>query len=177
MELGTILTRLHEKILEYGTAEHRIKYLRRQGIKIGQDCTINTLSFSTEPYLIEIGDKVAIANGTKFITHDGSVRCFRDEFEGAIYGKIKIGNNVVIGMDCIILYNTTIGNNCIVGAGSIVRGQFPDNSVIIGNPAKVALNVNIQKMFYRNNPGLIETNNMKGSEKDKLVKKRFGIED
>ncbi|MEI6749766.1 MAG: acyltransferase [Bacteroidales bacterium] len=175
MKFGDFLNQIHIKILEYTTSEQRIKYLRRQGVKIGQNCTINSLCFSTEPYLIEIGNHVAIANGTSFITHDGSVRCFHDEFEGGIYGKIKIGSNVVIGMNCIILYNTTIGDNCIIGAGSIVRGQFPDNSVIVGNPAKVVLNTNIQKILYRNNSGLLKTNNISASEKDKLVKKHFGV--
>jgi acetyltransferase-like isoleucine patch superfamily enzyme len=134
------------------------------------------MSYSTEPFLIDIGNHVAIAYGTKFITHDGSVWCFKGELEGGIFGKITIGDNVCIGMDCIILLNTTIGNNCIVGAGSVIRGQFPDNSVIIGNPAKVVLNMNIQKMLFRYNPGFVKTNDLAVSEVRKLVKKHFDIE-
>ena len=176
MKLGAILKQIHEKILENGTVERRVTYLRRQGAKIGQNCVINTVSFSTEPFLIEIGNNVAISSGAQFITHDGSVRCFRDELEGGIFGKIKIGNNVFIGTNCIILLNTTIGDNSIVGAGSIVRGHFPDNSVIIGNPAKVVLNTNIQRILYRHNPGFVKTNNLTTSEAQKLVKKHFGLD-
>ena len=40
-------------------------------------------------------------------------------------------------MNSIILKGTTIGNNCVVGAGSVVHGTFGDNCVIAGNPAKV----------------------------------------
>ena len=49
-----------------------------------------------------------------------------------------IGNNTLIGMGSIILNNASIGNNCLVGAGSLItEGKiFPDNSLIIGSPAK-----------------------------------------
>ena len=49
-----------------------------------------------------------------------------------------IGNNTLIGMGSIILNHASIGNNCLVGAGSLVtEGKiFPDNSLIIGSPAK-----------------------------------------
>jgi len=123
-----IISRLHEMLLEtMGSKENRINYLRNKGIKIGKDGEIRTMSFSTEPYLIEIGNKVRIASGTNFITHDGSIMCFRDELKGGVFGKIKIGNNVFIGMNSIILLNTTIGDNCIIGAGSVVRGHFSEN--------------------------------------------------
>ena len=174
--ISRIFSRFYEKMLEIGSKEQKINYLRKKGIKIGQNCEIHTMSFSTEPYLVEIGNRVRIASGTHFITHDGSIMCFRDELKGGLYGKIKIGNNVFIGINCIILLNTTIGDNCIVGAGSVVRGQFPENSVIVGNPAKVVSNTTIQKMFFRNNPGFIKTNNLTESEKDIMIKEYFGIE-
>ena len=50
---------------------------------------------------------------------------------------VSIGNDVFIGMNSIILKGTVIGNNCVVGAGSVVHGTFEDNCVIAGNPAKV----------------------------------------
>jgi len=171
-----IISRIQQFMLLHASVDRRINYLRRQGVKIGQKCIINTLSFSTEPFLIELGDEVLISDGTKFITHDGSVRCLGDEFEGGLFGRIKIGNNVFIGIDCIILLNSTIGNNCIIGAGSVVRGHFPDNSVIVGNPAQVVLNINIQKMLNRYNSGIVKTNSLTSKEARKLVKKHFGIE-
>src|SRR5262249_32447718 len=45
----------------------RIQWLREDGVRIGNDCLVHTPYFSTEPYLIEIGDHVAISAGTEFI--------------------------------------------------------------------------------------------------------------
>jgi len=50
-----------------------------------------------------------------------------------------IGDNCLIGMGATILNGARIGNNCIVGAGALVteKKEFPDNSLIVGSPAKV----------------------------------------
>lgn len=156
--------------------ELRIRYLRKLGVKIGQRCRIRTMGFSTEPYLIEIGDHTAIAAGTQFITHDGATWVFEDDVDGGgIFGKIVIGNNVFIGLNCIILSNTSIGDNCIVGAGSVIRGNFPENSVIAGNPAQIISKTGIQRMLSRQSPGLLKTRNCTNSQKNEIVKKHFGI--
>jgi acetyltransferase-like isoleucine patch superfamily enzyme len=156
--------------------EKRIKFLRNLGVKIGERCRIRTMSFSTEPYLIEIGDHTAVAAGTQFITHDGATWVFEDDVDGGgIFGKIVIGNNVFIGINCILLSNTSIGDTCIVGAGSVVRGQFPENSVIAGNPAQIVSKTGIQRMLSKQNPGLLKTRNFTMSQKDKLVRDHFGI--
>ena len=51
-----------------------------------------------------------------------------------------IGNNSLIGIGAIVLNGAVIGNNCLVGAGALVTEgkEFPDNSLIIGSPARVA---------------------------------------
>jgi acetyltransferase-like isoleucine patch superfamily enzyme len=162
-------------ILKVGE-EKRNKYLRRQGVKIGKNCKVHTVSFSTEPYLVEIGDNARITSGTIFITHDGAVNCFHGEIGGGIFGRIKLGNNVFIGTNSIIMLNTTVGNNCIIGAGSVVRGQFPDDSVIVGNPAKVVMKTSVQKLLYRQSPGLVKTNNLPVEECTRLIRKHFGID-
>ena len=50
---------------------------------------------------------------------------------------IEIGDDCFIGMNSIILKGTKLGNNVIVGAGSVVHGYFPDNCIVAGNPAKI----------------------------------------
>ena len=52
-----------------------VEYARHIGVRIGKDCKIHAdpeICFSTEPFLIAIGDHVLIANGVRFLTHDGA---------------------------------------------------------------------------------------------------------
>lgn len=49
----------------------------------------------------------------------------------------RIGNHVDIGSNSIIIGDIEIGNDCIIGAGSVVTQSFPDKCVIAGNPAKI----------------------------------------
>ena len=52
-------------------------------------------------------------------------------------GPVEIGKNVWIGENICILPDVTIGDNCIIGAGSIVTRSIPENSIAVGNPARV----------------------------------------
>ena len=53
------------------------------------------------------------------------------------FGRIEIGDDVFVGANAVILPNVKIGNRVIVGAGAIVTKDIPDNSVVVGNPARV----------------------------------------
>jgi len=176
MSIRYIADRLILAFIAKAGSKTRIKYWRKKGMRIGENCLINNVNFSTEPYLVEIGNHVAIAAGTDFITHDGAVWCFRKEIQNAdVFGTIKIGSNVFIGNNCTILPNTTVGDNCIIGAGSTVRGSFPANSVIIGNPAKVVLSMSMQKLLYLQNPNFLEIRNLLPKEKTRIIKTHFKI--
>jgi len=59
-----------------------------------------------------------------------------------------IGNDCFIGMNSIILKGTKIGNNLIVGAGSVVHKSFPDNVIIAGNPAKIVKHLSTSESHY-----------------------------
>lgn len=110
------------------------------GVKIGANSrfTGKKISFGSEPYIIEIGDNVTITPGVKFQTHDGGVALFRKEYPGMnVFGKIKIGNNVFIGEDAMIMYGVTVGDNVVIGARSLVTHDIPSNSVVVGVPARV----------------------------------------
>jgi acetyltransferase-like isoleucine patch superfamily enzyme len=90
---------------------------------------------------IFIGDNTNIGGNSKILDNDfhpiePNARLIDDNRE--IKAKnIYIGTNVFIGCNSIILKGTKIGNNSIVGAGSVVSGIFPENVIIAGNPAKV----------------------------------------
>ena len=52
-------------------------------------------------------------------------------------GKVKIGNNVYFARNCTVFKGVTIGDNCIIGFGSVVTHDIPANSVAVGVPARV----------------------------------------
>lgn len=113
-------------------------WARRQGVKIGNDCRIYTTSFGSEPWLIEIGNKVTVTSGVVILTHDGSTWLFNDD-KGRrfLYKKTVIKNNVFIGTNSIIMPGVVIEDNVIVAAGSIVTKSVPSGVIIGGNPAKI----------------------------------------
>lgn len=152
----------------------QIRILRMLGVKIGKNCNIRCYSFSPESYLIEIGDHVSIARGTKLITHEGASWVFRNERPKIdSFGTIKIGNNCFIGMNCLILPNTKIGDNCIIGAGSVVRGIIPDNSVVSGNPCKVLMTTNAYKIIFNSHPGTSDFLGLDYKSKKKMLLKQY----
>lgn len=121
-----------------------IPLLREMGIKftgvpryIGKDVLFDDFD------KIQLGDRVVVSNDCHFLTHDYSYTTALISLgqtpptDRAIVRGITVGNNVFIGKKSIIMPNTTIGNNVIIGAGSVVRGLIPNDSVVIGNPAKV----------------------------------------
>lgn len=128
---------------KFEAAFYPVQYLRKIGVKIGNNCKIFSLSpgaLGSEPYLVSIGNGVVITQGVRFITHDGSTFLFRREYPDLdVMGPIAVGNNTFIGMNSIILPGVSIGDDCIVGAMSIVSRNVPSGSVVAGNPAKIIM--------------------------------------
>lgn len=116
-----------------------VAYARRKGVTVGNNCRIYISSWGSEPFLITIGDRVTITSGVKIITHDGSTWLVRDNANKRYqyYSPVKIGNDVFIGVNSIILPGVTIGSNVVIGAGAVVTRDIPDNSVAVGTPARV----------------------------------------
>lgn len=109
---------------------------RQQGAKIGENCSIQIDRLASEPYLVEIGDNVAIAPGARFLTHDGASFIFRDQFPALRYfGKIVIEDNCFIGARSIILPGVRVGKGAIVGMSAVVIRDVKPGSVVLGNPA------------------------------------------
>jgi acetyltransferase-like isoleucine patch superfamily enzyme len=113
-------------------------YARRCGVKVGQGCRILSHNFGTEPFLIEIGDRVTISGYVNFVNHDGTGWLVRDERGRRFsYRRIVIGDDVFVGAGSILMPGVSIGNRVIVGAGSVVTKSIPDGYVVAGNPARV----------------------------------------
>ena len=109
---------------------------------LGKDVkTTGPVNYGSEPYLITIGDKTTISFDCAFVTHDAATRVIRnlpgENPETVIYGPIKVGKNCFIGCRTVVLPGVTIGDNVIIGAGSIVNKDIPSNVVAAGCPCKV----------------------------------------
>jgi acetyltransferase-like isoleucine patch superfamily enzyme len=96
---------------------------------------------------ISIDEGVNIASHTCIYTHSSqdSIRLLGEKFIdipaeeriGYVLNPVNIGAYTFIGTACVLLPGTTLGKGCIVGAGSVVKGDFPDFSIAVGNPAKI----------------------------------------
>ena len=125
----------------------RTEYLRKQNVfaAIGKNCTIQKRKIPLYANLIRLGNNVHIASGVSFLTHDVTCLVLNHMDDGKTGSKdfnervgcIEIGDNVFIGSSTRIMYDTRIGSNVIIGTGSIVTKDIPDNSVAAGVPAKV----------------------------------------
>jgi acetyltransferase-like isoleucine patch superfamily enzyme len=114
-----------------------ISYARWLGVKVGADCRLIKVDFSSEPYLITIGNHVS-ATAVRFETHDGGVWVARNSHPKLDLVKpITVGNNVFIGYGAVIMPGINIADNSVIGAYSVVTKNIPENSVAVGVPAKV----------------------------------------
>ena len=134
----------YKKLKANSSWKNKREYLIKQGATIGEGTRFNcsTDAFGSEPYLVTIGKDCLFASGARFLTHDGGIKVLNslNKFDGKKMDKfapVVIGDNVYTGVDVTIMPGVKIGNNCIIGAGSIVTHDIPDNSVAVGIPAKV----------------------------------------
>lgn len=121
----------------------RIIIVARYGgkIEIGENCGISGSTIYAFDS-IKIGNYTRVGANCKIIDNDFHPieLDYRHKGLNEQYTRrapIVIGKDCFIGMNSIILKGTTLGNNVIVGAGSVVHGTFPDNCIIAGNPAKI----------------------------------------
>lgn len=127
------------------TSKMKIKKCKSAGVEIGKGTVFfdagSTIVDVSRPALLTIGDYCKITGNCTILTHDYSRSVLRRVY-GGIVGEARktvIGNNVFLGIGSIVLMGTEIGDNCIVGAGSVLHGKYPGNSVIAGNPARVIM--------------------------------------
>lgn len=157
-----ISIRLRQKIYKI---IHRVNYhyylthyprlLSKMGIKFSGDIKntgfiSSTVSFDSFDYAkyITIGEHTIISSDVQMLVHDytiGNAMLALNRGDVKIGNlphfikEIKIGNYCFIGMRSMILPGTEIGDNSIVAAGAVVKGKFPPNSIIAGNPGRVIM--------------------------------------
>lgn len=106
-------------------------------IRIGENFFSNFNCTILDVGVVTIGDDVLLGPNVSLFTVN-HVQDLQGRKEGLEYAKpINIGNNVWIGGDVVVLPGVTIGENTIIGAGSVVTKDIPANVIAVGNPCKV----------------------------------------
>lgn len=110
-------------------------YIETSGgdLKIGNHCFFNINCSITCLEKIEIGDNCKFGNNLVMVDHDHNFKSDSPEF---ITSPILIGNNVWVGANVTILRGTVIEDNCVIAAGSVVKGCIPNNSIYIKGKIK-----------------------------------------
>lgn len=110
-------------------------------ITIGNNVGLNGNTIAARK-LIQIGDETMIAPNVLISDHDGhSLDPEKRWKEKGSSEKIIIGKRCWIGANCIILKGVEIGDNTIIGAGSVVTDKCETNSIYAGNPARKIRNL------------------------------------
>lgn len=116
---------------------HLSKY--GKGIKMGSNSAVGRFTEFGAAGGIEIGNDVIMGSYISFHSENhifSDVKVLIRE-QGVISKGIKIGNNVWVGAKVTFLDGCHVGNHCVVAAGAVVNGLYPDHSVIGGIPARV----------------------------------------
>lgn len=150
--------------------EQRNQTYRNAGMQIGSEVVIySSMLDILYPELITIGNNVTITHST-ILTHDDSPVI---SLRRRRIAPVVIGSNVFIGFQSLILPGVSIGDNCIIGAGSIVTKDVPSNSIVAGNPARVIKSLTDYKTKLQSDPSLIEftlASNLVNSQEEAALK-------
>lgn len=111
-------------------------------LKLSDDVFIGHFNFIEASHGIEIGKGTQITNYVSILSHSShiSIRLYRENYRndsmplGYKTGHVTIGDYCFIGPHVTILPNTKLGKGCLVKSHTLVKGDFPDFSIIEGNP-------------------------------------------
>lgn len=118
-------------------------------IEVGENFGANYNLTILDVAKVTIGDNVLIAPNVSIYTAGHPVHP-DSRNSGYEYGiPITIGNNVWIGGSSVILPGVNIGDNCVIGAGSVVTRDIPEDSIAVGNPCRVLRKITEEdRKFY-----------------------------
>ena len=142
------------------------KYARHIGVKIGKNCLIDTRNWSSEPYLVTIGNNVQITKNVSIHTHGGgnSIRKQHPDFD--IFGKVVIEDWAYVGAYSQILPGVTVGEGALIAAGSVVTKSVDANTVVGGNPARFICTT---EEYYERNKRYNAGTREKSTEDKKII--------
>lgn len=115
-------------------------YIKENAIvSIGQETGMSNVSIYAAKG-VTIGAHTKIGGSVKIYDTDFHSLCYEErmdrETDHPKMAEVKIGNNVFIGANTIVLKGVTIGDRSIIGAGSVVTKNIPEDEIWGGNPAK-----------------------------------------
>lgn len=114
-------------------------------LEIGENTSISSYTTIYSRYGVKIGKNCLISSNCGISSYNHIVESLNrpaDIHLDAKYSKdILIGDNVWIGMNCCILPGIRIGNNSVIGSGSVVTKNVPENEIWVGNPARHLKNI------------------------------------
>lgn len=106
-------------------------------IEVGEDFYMNHNCVILDAAKVHFGAHVFIAPNCAFYTAEHPLNK-EERNQGLEYARpIFVGNDVWIGGNVVVLPGVTIGDNCVIGAGSVVTKDIPANSIAYGNPCRV----------------------------------------
>lgn len=122
-----------------------IRGIEKGNINIGNAVWIGPFTVVDGEYdTVEIGDGTNISSGAQIITHDTVKRCLTNRKLDIIeHAPTRIGKNVYIGTNAVVLKGCVIGDCCIIAAGAVVKENsvIPAYSLIAGVPAVIKKNI------------------------------------
>jgi maltose O-acetyltransferase len=141
---------LRERVMARLRGQQTLSDMRKRGLRAQAPVRIESPSF-VDPvfaWAIEIGAYTIISREVQIYAHDAAVKRLTGYTE---IRPVTIGERCYIGAGCIILPGSVVGDEAIVGAGSLVRGEIPARSLAVGNPAKVIASVDdLRERHLRN---------------------------
>lgn len=134
MKIKYLFVKLISKVFK--SQKPLIRFYRKAGMSIGDNCLLCSKLPLREASLITIGSNTVISTDVSLVAHDFCAHnVMKDKSD--LFGRIVIGNNCFIGTKSIILYGVELSDNIVVAAGSCVTKSFLEPNIIIGgNPAR-----------------------------------------
>ncbi len=116
--------------------ERSLAAMRKRGLRAEPPIRVGLRTFIDAEYAwaIEIGSHTIIANDVRIIAHDAAIKRSTGFTE---VRPVFIGRRCYIGAGTLVLPGAVIGDDAIIGAGAVVRGEIPAGSVAVGAPARV----------------------------------------
>ena len=130
------MSRFLRKIWRFGSGIIPNYYKNFLKMDIGNNVVIARtalLDKNVNPRGIHIGDNTWVLRNATILAHD---HCRSLDVNKGLFNTF-IGNNCIIGINSIILPGITVGDHCVVAAGAVVTKNTPPHTILAGNPAKV----------------------------------------